>query len=322
LVETGQAVSFQTPYEPLGSRLRLRQQPGGVEAEIGVDAAPAIVSAVRWRDNARVSRAELTVVPDVDRELGELYGLPLDRFTAARNDLSKRLRKAGQTAEAERVAALAKPSISAWAVNQLARREADRVEALLQAGEQLVEAQKEALAGKASDRFDQASRHQREAIRALVPAATQLLIEAGHRPSDAVKERIAGSLRAASVDPDARRLLASGRLQEDAQSAGLDLLAGLAPMSRTRATVSRPSEKRREARLREARDELAAAREQERRLTEETAVAEREAEEAAGAAKAAADRARALATDATRARKTVEKAEKALRRLEQSTRGS
>lgn len=260
----------------------------------------------------------MTVVPDLDRELDELYGLPLDRFTAARNELSKRLKKAGQKSEAERVGALAKPSISAWAVNQLARRERTRVDELLNAGKQLVEAQKEALAGKAP-RFDEASRRQREAIRALLAAASESLTEAGHRPSDATKERIASSLRAASVDPEGRRLLEGGRLVEDVQSAGLGLLAGLAPAGRTPAPAARPAAERREARLREARETLAEARAEERRLTEEANAAAAEAEEAATAAKAAAERARELAADATKATKAAEQAEKALTRLEQRT---
>jgi hypothetical protein len=270
----------------------------------------------------RVTRPGLSVVPDLDKELDELYGLPLDGFTAARNDLSKRLRRAGQKAEAGRVATLAKPSVSAWAVNQLARREKARVGDLLEAGAQLVQAQKEALAGKASDLFDEASRRQREAIRALVPAGAALLTEAGRRPSDAVKERIASSLRAASVDPEGRSLLESGRLEEDVQSAGLGLLAGLAPTGGAPRQAARPADERRETRLREARHELAAAHEEERRLTEEAAAAEQEAEATAAAAATAAERARSLAADAAKAKKAVTKAEKALTALERPGRRS
>jgi hypothetical protein len=253
-----------------------------------------------------VSRADLTLVPDLDRELDELYGLPLGEFTTARNELAKRLEKAGQKAEAERVGALAKPTVSAWAVNQLARRERDRVHELLEAGEQLVDAQKEALSGKGADRFDDAIRRQRDAVRRLVPAAASLLEEAGHRPSDAVKERIVSSLRAASVDPDGRRLLERGRLAEDVQPAGLGLLAAIAPAPSKRAR--RPAAARDEARLREARAKLEATREKEHRLAEAAAEAEREADEAA-------QRARALAAEAERAAKAVRQAETALKRL-------
>ena len=59
----------------------------------------------------------------VEREIDELFDLPLDEFTAARNDLAKRLKRDGDEDAAEQVRSLPKPSIAAWAVNQLARRE-------------------------------------------------------------------------------------------------------------------------------------------------------------------------------------------------------
>jgi hypothetical protein len=263
---------------------------------------------------SRARRTDLAVVPDLDRELDELYGLPLGEFTAARNELAKRLEKAGQKHEAESVRGLAKPSISAWAVNQLARREADRVRELSEAGEELVAAQKAALAGKGAAGFDEASRRQRDAVRTLLPAAIGVLEGAGHRPSDAVKERIASSLRAASVDPDGRRLLAHGRLEEDFESAGLGLLAGFAPAPGKRAAAPKRSD---EARLRKAREHLEAAREEERRLTEAAAEAEREADRAAKAAEKAAERARELAENAARAHEATEEAEQALARLQE-----
>lgn len=262
-----------------------------------------------------MARADLTLVPDLDRELDKLYGLPLAEFTAARNALAGRLKKAGQTAEAERVRGLAKPSVSAWAVNQLARREQARVRELLEAGEQLVAAQKDALAGKGAGRFDDASSRQRDAVRRLLPAAASLLEDAGRQPSDAVRERIASSLRAASVDPEGRRLLESGRLEQDVEPAGLGLLAGIAPAREDRAAGPRSAGARREARLRDARATLEAARAEQRRLADEAAEAEREAERAAAAAEEATQRARTLAKEAARARKAVEQAEKTLDRL-------
>src|SRR4051795_11867142 len=70
--------------------------------------------------------------PDVDRGKGEarndakweeqvdaLFQLPLAEFTAARNALAGRLRKGSHVAEAERVKALPKPGVPAWAVNQI-----------------------------------------------------------------------------------------------------------------------------------------------------------------------------------------------------------
>ncbi|MCC7125349.1 MAG: hypothetical protein IT178_10910, partial [Acidobacteria bacterium] len=57
-------------------------------------------------------------VRDVEAAIDALYQGPLDGFTAARNALAAALKKSGDKAGAERVKALAKPSVTAWAVNQ------------------------------------------------------------------------------------------------------------------------------------------------------------------------------------------------------------
>ena len=104
--------------------------------------------------------ARLAVVPDVETELEQLFGLPLDQFTAARNELASRLKSAGQTDAAERVRELRKPSVPAWAVNQLARREPEAVGRLVESGERLRKAQAAALAG--GDAAAEELRHERE----------------------------------------------------------------------------------------------------------------------------------------------------------------
>ena len=80
---------------------------------------------------------KLAAVPDLERELDDLFGLPAGEFTAARNDLAKRLKAAGETEQAENVRGLAKPTVPAWAVNQLARAEKSKVRRLLEAGEKM-----------------------------------------------------------------------------------------------------------------------------------------------------------------------------------------
>ena len=59
----------------------------------------------------------------LDREIDRLYALPLDEFTARRNELAKRLKKEGEGEAADEVASLVKPSVPAWTINQLARRQ-------------------------------------------------------------------------------------------------------------------------------------------------------------------------------------------------------
>ena len=64
----------------------------------------------------------------------ELYGLPLERFTEERNALVKELRKEGRREEAAEVSNLRKPSVAAWAVNQLLRTQRRDVAKLFEAG--------------------------------------------------------------------------------------------------------------------------------------------------------------------------------------------
>jgi len=156
---------------------------------------------------------------DLDAELDRLYGLPLEEFTKARNDLAARLKKAGETEAAAEVKALAKPSVPAWAVNRLARTRKRDVRALLDAAER-------SRSGKAKS-LREALGEQRDALNRLTDEARELLeAERGSAP-DAMVQRIASTLRAAASDPAAAELLERGRVNEDLEPAGFEALAGL-----------------------------------------------------------------------------------------------
>src|SRR6059058_3259568 len=79
---------------------------------------------------------------------GELYGLPLDRFVPERTALAKALRQQGRREEAAEVAKLRKPSVAAWAVNQLVRTQRREIDALFAAGDALQKSQGDVLAGR------------------------------------------------------------------------------------------------------------------------------------------------------------------------------
>src|SRR5215218_9154185 len=168
-------------------------------------------------------------VPEIEQELDRLYGLRLNEFTAARNDLVKSLRKAGDEQAADTVASLSKPTVSAWAINQADRQATDQVAALIDAGRELFEAQKAALGGEAAERFEAAQKEQRSAVSAVVRAARSVLQQAGHAASDQTAARIASTLRAASVDENGQQLLRAGRFTDDFEGGGMFLLAGAAP---------------------------------------------------------------------------------------------
>ena len=111
--------------------------------------------------------------------------------------------------------ALAKPSLSAWTVNQLARREPMQVRALMTAGERLREAQAELLGGGDPVELQAALRRQRDVIEALLESAERILQSAGRPASEAMLERMRGTLTAAAADEDGARLVERGRLVQD-----------------------------------------------------------------------------------------------------------
>jgi hypothetical protein len=229
-------------------------------------------------------------VATVEREIDRLFGLSLDEFTAARNELARRLEKDGQQAEAERVKALRKPAVSAWTINQLARREKSSVQELVDAGAAVGTAQGRALrTGGAGEALREAQARQHEAVRTLVRDSGRLLEDAGRSAPTALLDRIARTLEAASATNDGRELLRAGRLTTDLEPAGFEALAGMAPSAAAGRSPRR--------------DDLAARRrakeEQERRRREQQERA-RELARRADEAERDADRAEAAALDARR----------------------
>ena len=198
----------------------------------------------------------LSVVPDLEAELDDLYALPAEDFTRARNDLAQRLKQAGQADAGARVKQLRKPTVPLWAVNQLARRHREEVRALLDAGDRLRAAQQAALRGE-SQELRTATDEERKLLRGLTRRGEALLQEAGH---SADPKRIAGTLRAAAVDPGGRELLEQGRLSEELEATGFGALAGMElpnrpiPQEKAPKAPSPAVQRRRQERLRKLSD--------------------------------------------------------------------
>lgn len=166
----------------------------------------------------------------LERRIDELYALPLAEFTAARNDFAKSLRADGDKEAAARVKALAKPSLSAWAVNQLHHHQGDELDALLAAGEQLRAAQ----LGGAGER-QQATAERRRILSRLLDRAEEHVRSAGGAAGRVLRQRVGRSLEALSAypaDDPARPPL--GRLVADVEPRGFGALGAL------RASLERP----------------------------------------------------------------------------------
>jgi hypothetical protein len=229
-------------------------------------------------------------------EPDDLYGLPLDRFVPERGALAKALRADGQRDEAARVAALRKPSVAAWAVNQLARTQRAAMRELLAAGDELRGAQEALLAGRGDARkLRAAGERERDAVDELVGAARGLLSSAGEELSAATAERVAETLHAAALQPDAREVVSEGRLERELRHVGLGLGLGedelgaapakpAAPRAKDDAR-STPAGRRATTAGREQR--AAAARAERERVATDRAEAERAERERAAARKAA-----------------------------------
>ncbi len=170
--------------------------------------------------------AEVKDDGELENALDALFKLPLAEFTNARNVLAARLKKSGQGNEANRVKALAKPSISAWAVNQLYWNHRAAFDQLIASGERFHKAQSSRLAGKLAD-MRTALDARREALTQLSDLAASLLQEAGHNPAPDTIHRITTTLEAMSASrSDAPR---PGCLTHDVDPPGFESLAAFTP---------------------------------------------------------------------------------------------
>jgi len=161
-----------------------------------------------------------------DDELDALFTHPLSEFTAARNALVRRLKQANRVGDSERVQALAKPAISAWAVNQLYWKHRDEFDLLLAAGARLGQAHTLQMTGKAADVHAPLAAR-REALSVLLHLADKLLRDAGHSSSPDIMRRIATTIETASTSASDASLL--GRLTDDIGPLGFESMAALVP---------------------------------------------------------------------------------------------
>lgn len=135
-----------------------------------------------------------------------LYALPLGDFTPARDALVKE-HKADKELAA-RIKTLRKPSLAAWVVNLLVRRDAAQVDQVLQVGTALREAQ----ANLDGEELRALTRQRRQLTAAVTTQARGLAREEGVKVTPAVADQVEATLTAAMVDEGAARAVRSGLL--------------------------------------------------------------------------------------------------------------
>lgn len=153
--------------------------------------------------------------------IDSLYELPLDEFTEARNELARRLKAAGDTEGAGEVGRAPKPTLPAWAANQVVRKAPVEWERLRTAVRELRE--KHAKRRSVDDLRD-ATRAQREALKACERQAAHLLAKHGRPAGPALLQTVVHTLLAlAHGVPGAT----PGRLDRPLEPPGFEVLAGV-----------------------------------------------------------------------------------------------
>jgi hypothetical protein len=235
---------------------------------------------------------------DVERRIDELFTSTPETFTAERNALAAELKAAGDREAEQRVKALRKPSVGAWAANAVARAEPKLVAALIEAGGDLRSAQQRALSGRSAEGLRETTERRREAVARLREAAAQQLRSAGKDPSNVLDE-LASTFEAASVDGQAGELLRAGRLERTlTPPSGLGEAVGLTVLEGGRGRRAKAAEP-------EPRADRAAERERGRRAKELEKAKEKE--------RAAIAKADALRREVEGIRRSLEQTTRSLR---------
>jgi len=237
-------------------------------------------------------------VPD-RAQVAALYARPPGEFVAARRDLVKALRGAGDRDGADEVAALRRPTTPAWALDLISRQAPELVDRLLEAGGALRHATGKAMAGDASS-LRRAEADERTAVDAIIERATAGAEAAGVRVNDDHRQRMAATLRAAVLDDEVAAALRSGTLDRDHEAAPMGFDAGAAVAApRPRKTAPRQPT----GELRAHRAELERLRQDVDRLRKRASRLQAEAEEASRRS----DELRAMAKEAARAVRDAER---------------
>ncbi|HKO61273.1 MAG TPA: hypothetical protein VJV03_08950 [Pyrinomonadaceae bacterium] len=178
---------------------------------------------------------------DSNSDVDNLFKLPLTEFTNARNALAADLKKSGRGGESATVKAFGKPSVSAWAVNQLYWNHREAFDKLTASGERFHKAQK---SGKMSE-MRTALDARREALTQLSNVAASLLKNGGHNPSPDTIHRITTTLEGISAYASRDDGPQAGRLTHDVDPPGFESVGSFVPAKQE--TVERGGRSRRQA---------------------------------------------------------------------------
>ncbi|MEO3870728.1 hypothetical protein ABGB18_18115 [Nonomuraea sp. B12E4] len=252
---------------------------------------------------------------DLDEVADRLYSLPPSDFTAARAAEARAAKETGDVRLSRDIAKLRRPTVSAAAVNRVAREQPEELARLLEVGERLRAAWEEQ---------DAAALAELTRRRGEVTARLGRLVRQAGDLSAAVGAEVDQTLEAAVVDAEAAAQVRAGRLVKPLSYSGFTP----APVTRRRPAAARKSaeesaeearrreEAREEARARERREAEAAHREWREALAAATKEHDERAEEVAGLERRLAEARKRLDESRQRLEVTQREERHARRRLE------
>ncbi|HEU5028338.1 MAG TPA: hypothetical protein VFV01_25720 [Spirillospora sp.] len=144
----------------------------------------------------------------------ELYGVVPEEFVATRTRLAREAKAEGDAALAKRIGGLRRPTLSAWAVNLLARSAAGDLGRLLDVGARMREAW--GSGGGLGDLEQQRAR----LVAALLRRAGEVAADAGRPLRDQAVREVEDTLQAATVDEEVAAEVREGRLPQPRSHTG------------------------------------------------------------------------------------------------------
>jgi hypothetical protein len=143
-----------------------------------------------------------------------LFSADPDEFMKRRTELAADAKRSGDAGAGRKIAALRKPTRSAFTVNQLARAEPDLIAQLVDLGEQLRSAERSV----DPKQIRELTRQRRRLVDALTRRAFEVTDESA--PSSALRDEVVSTLTAALADADIARQVADGVLVKPARWEG------------------------------------------------------------------------------------------------------
>lgn len=176
-----------------------------------------------------MTEASLSSQERVRRAAAEAYAADPADFTSTRTAAVRRARQDGDKEAVDLIGRLRKPSVAAWCLNQVVRREPDAVSALVNLGGRL----RHATATMDAAGLTSLRGVREEALDGLDAAAVAVALTLGRPLTDGVRAEVRATAIAALADPAAEQVAYSGALTRALHYSGFGEVDILDAVART-----------------------------------------------------------------------------------------